>query len=165
RPAAGAMAPNDIVAKVTALAEGTRGLLSQAWCQWQRVPSENPQIFALAVKEIWETRRPLDRVIHTLGWPLPTDAFGGSFIYPLEPNVIAFGIVVGLDYHDATLDPHELLQEMKLHPLVRPYLEGGEMVEWGAKTIPEGGYHALPRRRYGNGILMVGDADGFVDVP
>src|SRR5216684_2022097 len=135
RPSAGAMAPNDIVARVTALAEGTRGLLAQAWCQWQRVPSENPQIFALGVKELWETKRPLDRVIHTLGWPLPTDAFGGSFVYPLEPNLVALGLVVGLDYRDAGLDVHVLLQQFKHHPLVRELLAGGEMVEWGAKTI------------------------------
>src|SRR5216110_2034130 len=165
RPSAGAMAPNDIVAKVTALAEGTRGLLSQAWCQWQRVPSENPQIFALGVKELWETKRPLDRVIHTLGWPLPRDAFGGSFIYPLEPNLVAVGLVVGLDYSDANLDVHVLLQRFKQHPLLRSLLAGGEMVEWGAKTIPEGGFYALPARRAGEGVVIRGDAAGFVDVP
>ena len=81
-----------------------------------------------------------------MGWPLPTDAFGGSFCYPLEPNLVALGLVVGLDYHDATLDVHVLLQRLKHHPLFRPYLEGGEVVEWGAKTIPEGGYYALPAR-------------------
>jgi electron-transferring-flavoprotein dehydrogenase len=107
----------------------------------------------------------LDRVVHTLGWPLPTDAFGGSFMYPLGPDQIALGLVVGLDYHDANLDVHQLLQRMKLHPLFRQYLEGGQLLEWGAKTIPEGGYYSLPGRRYGPGILMVGDAAGFVDVP
>ena len=156
--------PTDVVARITVLAEGTRGSLTQAWLQWQQVTSDNPPIFALGVKELWETRRPLDRVIHTLGWPLPRDAFGGSFMYPLEPNVAALGLVVGLDYRDATLDVHELLQKMKRHPLFRPYLDGGEMVEWGAKTIPEGGYHALPRRRHGEGVLVVGDAAGFVEV-
>src|SRR5438132_885511 len=100
KPLPSYQAPNDIVAKVTALAEGTRGMLAQAWLEWQGVPSENPQIFALGVKEIWETQRPLDRVIHTLGWPLPTDAFGGSFLYPLEPNLLALGLVVGLDFKD-----------------------------------------------------------------
>jgi electron-transferring-flavoprotein dehydrogenase len=158
-------APNDLTAKVTALSEGTRGLLSQAWLQWQGIPSENPQIFALGVKEIWETKRPLDRVIHTMGWPLPRDAFGGSFCYPLAPNLVAIGIVVGLDYQNAALDIHVLLQRLKGHPLFRPYLEGGEMVEWGAKTIPEGGYYALPARRSGDGVVLLGDAAGFVDVP
>jgi electron-transferring-flavoprotein dehydrogenase len=165
QPLSSYSAPNDLIARVTALSEGTRGLLSQAWLQWQGVPSENPQIFALGVKEIWETKRPLDRVIHTLGWPLPSDAFGGSFCYPLAPNLVAFGIVVGLDYRNAALDVHVLLQRLKGHPLFRPYLEGGEMVEWGAKTIPEGGYYALPARRSGDGVVLLGDAAGFVDVP
>src|SRR6266513_318354 len=159
------MAPNDLTAKVTVLAEGTRGSLSQAWLEWHAVPSENPQIYALGVKEIWETRRPLDTIVHTLGWPVPTDAFGGSFMYPLESNVVALGLVVGLDYRDAALDVHELLQRMKLHPLFRQYLEGGEMVEWGAKTIPEGGYYAVPARRSGDGVVVLGDSAGFVDVP
>jgi electron-transferring-flavoprotein dehydrogenase len=165
QPLASYMAPNDLTAKVTALSEGTRGMLAQAWLERQRVGSENPQIFALGVKEIWETKRPLDRVIHTLGWPLPNDAFGGSFCYPLEPNLVALGIVVGLDYGDAGLDIHVLLQRLKGHPLFRPYLEGGEMVEWGAKTIPEGGYYALPARRSGDGVVLLGDAAGLVDVP
>lgn len=165
QPLATFAAPNDITARVTALSEGTRGLLSQAWLAWQRVPSANPQIFALGVKEIWETKRPLDRVIHTLGWPLPNDAFGGSFAYPLAANLVALGIVVGLDYGDAALDVHVLLQRLKEHPLYRPLLEGGEMVEWGAKTIPEGGYYALPQRRSGDGVVLLGDAAGFVDVP
>jgi electron-transferring-flavoprotein dehydrogenase len=157
--------PTDLTARVTVIAEGTRGLLTQGWREWQRVGSANPQIFALGVKEVWETKKPLESVVHTLGWPLPDDAFGGSFMYPLGPSQVAIGIVVGLDYHDANLDVHELLQRMKLHPLFRPYLEGGELVEWGAKTIPEGGYYAIPERRSGDGVLLVGDAVGFVDVP
>ncbi len=165
KPTPGGSAPNDLVAKVTALAEGTRGLLAQAWCAWQRVPSENPQIFALGVKELWETKQPLDRVIHTLGWPLPSDAFGGSFVYPLEPNLVALGLVVGLDYRDAALDVHVLVQRLKRHPLLRTLLAGGEMVEWGAKTIPEGGFYSLPERRSGDGVVLLGDAAGFVDVP
>ena len=164
-PGGSYMAPNDLTARVTALAEGTRGLLTEVYLEWQRIASDNPQIFALGVKEIWETRRLLDRVIHTLGWPLPTDAFGGSFLYPLEPNLVALGLVVGLDYRDARTDVHGLLQRMKGHPLFRRYLEGGELVEWGAKTIPEGGYYALPARRHGDGVVILGDAAGFVDVP
>ena len=165
RPLSNYLAPNDLVAKVTALAEGTRGSLAQGWLAWQAVTSENPQLFALGVKEIWETKRPLDTIVHTLGWPVPMDAFGGSFIYPLEPNLVALGLVVGLDYRNAALDVHELLQRMKLHPLFRQYLEGGEMVEWGAKTIPEGGYYAVPARRSGDGVVILGDSAGLVDVP
>jgi len=164
KPGAGYAAPNDLIARVTALSEGTRGLLSQAFFEWQRVAVENPQIYALGVKEIWETKQPLDRVIHTMGWPLG-DAFGGSFLYPLEPHLVALGLVVGLDYRDADTDVHTLLQRLKLHPLVRGLLAGGEMVEWGAKTIPEGGYYSVPRRRSGDGVVVLGDAAGFVDVP
>jgi electron-transferring-flavoprotein dehydrogenase len=164
-PGSGFSPPTDIAAKVTVLAEGTRGALAQAFYEWQGIGSANPQVFALGVKELWETKRPLDRVIHTLGWPLPRDAFGGSWVYPMEPNLLSLGLVVGLDYHDAALDVHELLQRLKLHPLLRQLLEGGELIEWGAKTIPEGGYHALPARRVGDGAVVVGDAAGFVDVP
>jgi electron-transferring-flavoprotein dehydrogenase len=156
--------PTDITARVVALSEGTRGALAQAFYEWQGITSENPQIYALGVKEIWETKKPLDAIIHTLGWPLPGDAFGGSFAYPLEPNVVALGLVVGLDYHNARLDVHALLQRMKVHPLFREYLEGGELIEWGAKTIPEGGYYAIPSRRSGNGVVVLGDSAGYVEV-
>jgi electron-transferring-flavoprotein dehydrogenase len=157
--------PTDVTARVTVLAEGTRGALGQAYRKWQGIASTNPQLFALGVKEVWQIRKPLDRVIHTLGWPLPTDAFGGSFAYPLGPNQMALGLVVGTDYRQANLDVHILLQRMKQHPLFRELLEGGEMLEWGAKTIPEGGYYSLPQRYGGDGLLMVGDTAGFVDVP
>lgn len=164
KPGSGYQPPTDITAKVTALSEGTRGALSQAYLEWQNITSPNPQIFALGVKEIWETKQSLDHIVHTLGWPLPTDAFGGSFMYPLEPNVIAIGLVVGLDYHNQHLDVHELLQRMKQHSVFRQVLEDGEMVEWGAKTIPEGGYYSLPQRRHGDGVVILGDAAGFVEV-
>ncbi|MEP6690519.1 MAG: electron-transfer flavoprotein:ubiquinone oxidoreductase [Gemmatimonadaceae bacterium] len=163
-PGSGYAPPTASTARVTVLSEGTRGMLSQAYYDWQKIGSDNPQIFALGVKEIWETKRPLDAVIHTLGWPLPANAFGGSFIYPLSPTLIAIGLVVGMDYPEASLDVHVLLQRLKLHPLVKPLLEGGDMVEWGAKTIPEGGYHALPTRRSGDGLVIVGDAAGYVEV-
>jgi electron-transferring-flavoprotein dehydrogenase len=164
-PGSGFTPGTDVTAKVVALSEGTRGSLSQAWAKWRGVTSPNPQIFALGVKELWETKVPLDSIVHTLGWPLPRTAFGGTFMYPLQPNLVALGIVVGLDYPQAGLDVHGLLQRLKTHPKFRAILEGGEMVEWGAKTIPEGGFHSLPARRHGDGIVMLGDAAGFVDVP
>jgi electron-transferring-flavoprotein dehydrogenase len=165
RDGSGGEPPVDLTARVTVLAEGTRGLLTQAWLAWQKIGAQNPQIYALGVKELWEVKRPLERVVHTLGWPLPRDAFGGSFMYPMGHSAVALGLVVGLDYRNARLDVHQLLQRMKLHPLFRAQLEGGEMVEWGAKTIPEGGWFAVPERRHGDGCLVVGDAAGFVDVP
>ncbi len=164
-PAGGHTPAMDLTAQVTVLSEGTRGLLTQGWMKWQGATSQNPQIYALGVKELWETKQPLDRIIHTLGWPLPGSAFGGSWMYPMEENLVSLGLVVGLDYPDAHLDVHELLQRMKLHPLFREILAGGEMVEWGAKTIPEGGYYALADRRHGDGCLVVGDSAGYVDVP
>jgi len=164
-PGAGFSPPTDLTARVTGLAEGSRGALAQAYLEWQRIGAANPQIYALGVKELWETKRPLERVVHTMGWPLPRDAFGGSFMYPLEPNLVALGLVVGLDAPDPTLDVHVLLQRLKLHPLFREYLEGGELVEWGAKTIPEGGYYSVPSRRSGDGVVVLGDSAGFVDVP
>jgi len=161
---ADAMPAVDLTARVTVLAEGSRGPLSQAWYDWQGVTSENPQIYALGVKELWEVKQPLDRIIHTMAWPLPTDAFGGSFMYPMADNLVALGLVVGLDYGDARFDVHDALQRMKLHPLFRSILEGGEMVEWGAKTIPEGGYYSVAKRRHGNGLMVIGDAAGYVEV-
>jgi electron-transferring-flavoprotein dehydrogenase len=149
---------------VTVLCEGTRGALTQAWLTSQGISSENPQLYALGVKEIWETATPLDAIMHTLGWPLPTNNFGGTFMYPLEPKLVALGVVVGLDSPSAATDVHELLQRAKTHKLFRRYLENGEMVEWGAKTIPEGGYYALPARLSGDGILVCGDAAGLVEV-
>ena len=122
-----AMPAMDLSAKVTVLAEGTRGPLSQAWLKWQGITSENPQIFALGVKELWKVTTPLDRVVHTMGWPLSNKTFGGSFMYPLEDDLVALGLVVGLDYPDARFDVHETLQKMKLHPLFHRYLAGGEI--------------------------------------
>jgi len=155
----------DIAAKVVVLGEGSRGLLTQAFLKWQNIKSPNPQIYAQGVKEIWQTKNPLKEVVHTMGWPLPTNVFGGSFMYPMSENLVAVGIVMGLDYEDASLDPHYLLQEMKTHPFFRKYLEGGERLEWGAKTIPEGGYYSLPERFSGNGVMIAGDSAGLVDVP
>ena len=163
-PAAGFMPPTDLTARVTVLSEGTRGPLAGAWLEDQGIGSDNPQIYALGVKELWQVPGGVGSVIHTLGWPLPRDAFGGSFIYPMGPDLIAIGLVVGLDAPYVDLDVHAWLQELKTHPFVSEKLRGGELVEWGAKTIPEGGYHAIPERLHGDGLLVTGDAAGVVDV-
>ena len=102
--------------------------------------------------------------MHTMGRPFVSDGFGGSFAYPLEDNLVALGLVASLDHGNARPDVHEMLQRLKHHPLFSGMLEGGELVEWGAKTIPEGGYCSLPVRRHGNGLCIVGDAAGYVDV-
>ncbi len=159
------VAPTDLSAKVTVLAEGTRGPLAQSFYKWKNIKSESPQIFALGVKEIWKVKNPPVGIVHTMGWPLPTDAFGGSFMYPLGENLVALGLVVGLDYKDANLDVHQLLQKLKTHKLFNKYLDGGEIVEWGAKTIPEGGFYAIPDNLTGDGLVVVGDSAGLVNVP
>ena len=160
---------SDVVARVTVLCEGTQGHLTGAAIDRFGLAGENPQVWALGVKEVWKVARPLDRVIHTMGWPLRNAAryreFGGSFIYPMGDDMVTLGMVVGLDYRDAELSVHDLLQELKTHPLVRRILEGGERVEWGAKTIPEGGFVALPKQLHAPGLLLCGDGAGFVNVP
>jgi len=160
-----------IHAQCTVLSEGTAGHLSNILIQKNNLQGTNPQIYALGVKEIWDVAKPLDRVIHTMGWPLRMGKkygeFGGSFIYPLGDKQISIGLVVGLDSADATVSVHDMLQDLKLHPLIRPILEGGNRAErgWGAKTIPEGGFYALPSRLNAPGALLTGDSAGFVNVP
>jgi len=165
RPGKEHVPSSDVAARVTVLCEGARGPLTQAWLAWQGIGSPNPQIYALGVKELWEVPSPPPPVMHTLGWPLPRDAFGGSWLYPMGDGLVSLGLVVGLDYRQSALDVHLLLQQLKQHSLVRPHLEGGQMVEWGAKIIPEGGYFSLPERLHGEGLLLAGDAAGLVDVP
>jgi electron-transferring-flavoprotein dehydrogenase len=159
----------DVVARVTVLAEGTQGHLTGVALSRFGLAGENPQVWALGVKEVWKVPRPLDRVIHTMGWPLRAGPkyreFGGSFIYPMGDDMLTLGMVVGLDYRDAELSVHDLLQELKTHPFLRRLLEGGERVAWGAKTIPEGGFVSLPQRLHAPGLLICGDAAGLVNVP
>jgi electron-transferring-flavoprotein dehydrogenase len=160
---------SDLVARATVLAEGTLGHLTGPALQRFGLAGENPQVWALGVKEVWRVQKPLDRVIHTMGWPLRGSSayreFGGSFIYPLGDDLVSLGMVVGLDYRDAELSVHDLLQELKTHPLLRRILAGGERLEWGAKTIPEGGFLSLPKRLHAPGLVITGDAAGLVNVP
>jgi electron-transferring-flavoprotein dehydrogenase len=160
---------SDVTARVTILAEGTQGHLTGIALDRFGLAGENPQVWALGVKEVWKVARPLDRVIHTMGWPLRGGRryreFGGSFIYPMGEDMVTLGMVVGLDYRDVEVSVHELLQELKTHKLVRRILDGGERIGWGAKTIPEGGFVALPRRLHAPGLLLTGDGAGFVNVP
>jgi electron-transferring-flavoprotein dehydrogenase len=159
----------DVVARVTVLAEGTQGHLTGVALERFGLHGENPQVWALGVKEVWKVPKPLDRVIHTMGWPLRPQAkyreFGGSFIYPMGEDMVTLGMVVGLDYRDVELSVHDLLQELKTHPLVRDILAGGERLEWGAKTIPEGGFLSLPSELHAPGLLICGDGAGMVNVP
>ena len=158
----------DVVAKVTVLAEGTQGHLTGVALDHFGLRGDEPQVWELGVKEVWKVPRRLDRIIHTMGWPLRTAAkyreFGGSFIYPMGDDMLTIGMVVGLDYRDVELSAHDLLQELKTHPRIRRLLAGGERVAWGAKTIPSGGYHSLPSRLHAPGLLLCGDGVGLVNI-
>jgi electron-transferring-flavoprotein dehydrogenase len=162
-------AGSDIVAQVTVLAEGTQGHLTGVAIDHFDLHPPAPQVWELGVKEVWGVPKAPERIIHTLGWPLRHQAryreFGGSFVYPMGADMVTIGMVVGLDYRDVALSTHDLLQELKTHPMMAKLLSGGERIEWGAKTIPGGGFHSLPRRLYAPGLLLCGDGAGMVSIP
>jgi electron-transferring-flavoprotein dehydrogenase len=163
----------DVVAKATVLAEGCWGHLTGAAIkEFDLAKDREPQVWELGVKEVWKVAKPLDRIIHTIGpWPLNVAAkygqIGGTWIYPMKDaktgeDLVSIGVVVDLEYRDATTSPHDLLQTFKMHPLVRKILEGGERVAWGAKALPGGGYWSMPKLTM-PGAMLVGDAGGMVD--
>jgi electron-transferring-flavoprotein dehydrogenase len=160
---------SDITARVTVLAEGTAGHLTGAAVDRFGLEGAHPQLWALGVKEVWRVPKPLRQIVHTMGWPLRKRArygeFGGSFIYPMGDDLVSLGFVAGLEYRDAEFSVHDVLQEFKTHKLVRKILDGGERVAWGAKTITEGGYQALPTRFTAPGLLLAGESAGLVNVP
>src|SRR5438552_4452272 len=156
----------DIRAKITILAEGSRGSLTKQLVKTFHLDRDrNPQVYAVGVKEVWDVpkeKKTGGRVIHTMGWPLRNEEFGGGFIYNMSDGRVSIGFVIGLDYLDPRLDPHQRFQEFKTHPYIRSILEGGTLFSYGAKTIPEGGYWAQPQY-YFNGGLIIGDAAGFLN--
>ncbi len=160
---------SDLMAKATVLAEGTLGHLTYAAEDYYDLHGSQPKRWELGVKEIWEVPKPLTKVIHTMGWPLRKRAryneFGGSFIYPMGEDKLCIGMVIGLDYTDATVSCHDILQEFKTHPFIKDLLEGGKRISWGAKTIPSGGYFSMPKKLAVPGMVICGDAAGMVNVP
>jgi len=156
----------DIRAKVTIFADGVRGHLTKELIRTLQLGNHfHPAQFAIGLKELWEV--PPDRlapgtVIHTLGYPLRQEEFGGSWIYAMPDGKLSIGFVVGLDYKDPLFDPHAAFQRFKLHPFVSGILEGGQMVRYGAKALPEGGWNTQPRL-YADGGLIIGDAANFVN--
>ena len=156
----------DIFAKVVVLGEGPRGtLVKQAIPRLGLDQGREPQVYAAGVKELWQCPPgsvQAGSVIHTLGYPLPNNTFGGGFIYGMAGDILDLGFVVGLDYKDPTTDPHNLFQLFKAHSSVRSMLEGAKLLRYGAKAIPEGGLYAMPRL-YADGMLLVGDSAGFLN--
>jgi electron-transferring-flavoprotein dehydrogenase len=156
----------DLFAKVTVLGEGPRGTLAKtAVAKLGLDRQRDPQVYAVGIKELWQVppgRFPAGNVVHTLGAPLPADVFGGGWIYGMNGDLVDLGLVVGLDYADPTTDPHNLFQQFKLLPAIRPVIEGGTMIRYGAKAIPEGGLHAMPRLT-ADGLCLIGDTAGFLN--
>jgi electron-transferring-flavoprotein dehydrogenase len=157
-----------IKAKVTLLAEGCRGSLSERIIALFGLRDHSdPQSYGIGIKELWEIdpkKHMPGHTLHTVGWPLDVQTYGGSFLYHLENNQVSLGFVTGLDYANPYLDPFMEFQRFKTHPLIRPLLEGGRRVSYGARALNEGGYQSIPQLAFPGGCL-IGCAAGFVNVP
>ena len=156
----------DLKSRVTILAEGPRGSLTkQLIGRFDLDKDRNPQIYGVGVKELWEVpsgRVRKGEVILTLGWPLTTKEFGGSWMYGSKDNLVSLGYVTSLEYADPRLDPQHVLQEFKKHRFISHLLEGGKMIRYGAKSMPYGGWYSMPKLA-GNGWMIVGDSAGFLN--
>jgi electron-transferring-flavoprotein dehydrogenase len=157
-----------IEAKITIFAEGTRGSLTKMLIKkFDLTKDRNEQVYSLGCKELWsvpEGNIKPGEIYHTMGYPLQNDEFGGGFIYGLTENRVAVGLVVGLDYKDPSFDVHDAFQVWKTTPFVSRILKGGKFIEYGAKTLPEGGLYAIPKL-YVDNALIVGDSAGLVAMP
>jgi electron-transferring-flavoprotein dehydrogenase len=157
-----------IEAKLTIFAEGTRGSLAKQLIQKYKLDKDkNIQIYSLGVKELWsvpEGNIKPGEVYHTMGYPLNMNEFGGGFVYGLNDNKVAVGLVVGLDYLDPTFDVHDAFQVWKTNPFISEILKGGKLVEYGAKTLPEGGWYSIPKL-YVDNAMIVGDSGGLITMP
>ena len=156
----------DLKAKVTILAEGTRGSLTKELVtKFNLVKDRNPQTYGVGVKELWEVpsgRIAPGEVIYTMGWPLTMKEYGGAWIYGSKDNLVSLGFVTGLDYPDPRLDPQHVLQDFKQHPFIAGLLAGGKMIRYGAKSLPYGGWWAIPPVA-GDGWMILGDSAGFLN--
>jgi electron-transferring-flavoprotein dehydrogenase len=158
----------ELRARYTLFAEGCRGSLSkQLMARFNLRDGHDPQTYAIGIKELWEVPAANHRpglIEHTLGWPLSSDVYGGSFLYHFGENLISFGFVIGLDYTNPWLSPFEEMQRFKTHPDVRTHFEGGRRISYGARALNEGGVQSIPRLTFPGGML-IGDAGGFLNVP
>jgi len=155
----------ELRAKVTVLAEGTRGSLTKQLVAKEKLDNINPQTYGIGIKELWEVQPGKIKpgfVAHTLGWPLSTKMYGGGWIYGLSNNRVSIGLVIALEYADPRFDPHAAFQTWKTHPFLRKLLDGGKLVRYGAKSLPYGGWYAMPRN-YVDGGIIVGDSGSFLD--
>ena len=155
----------ELRARVTVLAEGPRGSLTKDLVNKKKLDGLNPQVYAIGIKELWEVppgRIAAGYVAHTLGWPLGSEIYGGGWIYGMRENRVSLGLVAGLEYHDPLFDPHEAFQKFKTHPFIKRVIQGGKLVRYGAKTIPEGGWYSMPRP-YVDGGLIIGDSGSFLN--
>jgi len=155
----------ELRAKVTVLAEGPRGSLAKDLIAHLELDGFNPQVYGIGIKELWDVepgRIETGYVAHTLGWPFSSDLYGGGWIYGLRDRRVSVGTVVGLEYKNSLFDPHEAFQKFKTHPFVKRILEGGELVRYGAKTVPYGGWYSMPRS-YFDGGLIVGDSASLLN--
>ncbi len=158
----------DIRAKLTVFAEGCRGSVTkQLIARYGLAEGRQPQTFSLGFKELWQL--PKGRVEpgfiqHTVGWPMDSKTYGGSFLYHLDQDRAYIGYVIGLDYADPRLKPFEAFQQFKHHPLNRALLEGGEVLAYGARTIASGGWQSMPKPEM-PGALLIGDTAGTLNVP
>lgn len=157
-----------IEAKLTIFAEGTKGSLARQLIEKYKLDHDkNPQVYSLGCKELWSvpegTIQP-GEIYHTMGYPLNLKEFGGGFIYGMKDNKVAVGLVVGLDYQDPTFDVHDAFQIWKTTAFVSKFLKGGKLQEYGAKTLPEGGYYSIPKL-YTDNALIVGDSAGLLTMP
>ncbi|MEE8216941.1 MAG: electron transfer flavoprotein-ubiquinone oxidoreductase [Acidiferrobacterales bacterium] len=155
-------------ARYTLFAEGCHGSLTKTLFERFRLrEGADPQTYAIGIKELWEVvpqQHVPGQVIHTLGWPLDSRTYGGSFIYHLENNQVAVGFVVALDYENPYLSPYDEFQRFKNHPSIRPTFVGGQRVAYGARALNEGGYQSIPKLTFPGGAL-IGDGAGFLNVP
>ena len=158
----------ELTANETLFAEGCRGSLTKTLTQrFSLRDGIDPQTYAIGIKELWEIAPDRHRpglVVHTVGWPLDTRTYGGSFLYHLEDRQVAVGFVIGLDYRNPFLNPFEEFQRFKTHPAIRPFFDGGRRIAYGARALNEGGFQSIPRLDFPGGAL-VGCAAGFLNVP
>jgi len=156
----------ELHAKYTLFAEGSRGHLGkQLMAKYDLNKGKDPQTYGIGIKELWEidpAKHQPGLVIHTAGWPLPNDTYGGSFLYHLENNQVAVGFVVGLAYQNPYLSPYEEFQRYKTHPAIRHFFEGGKRISYGARAITAGGLQSLPKTVFPGGALIGCDA-GFLN--